>query len=117
MSTHAERWWERVPRILGGWGFAVLVFLRFPFPEAELIDGTAVRVDPGVVSWGIYVGLIGFSIAIAHSTVFGIVVGHLGRAWAFWKWKRGGEVEQRGKTPPPGTSVNLPAVDRRKKRK
>ncbi len=66
MSSSNERWWERVPRILGGWGFAVLVFLRFPFPEAELVDGTAVRMDPGVVSWGIYVGLIAFSIGIAH---------------------------------------------------
>ncbi len=90
MSNSTERWWERVPRILGGWGFAVLVFLRFPFPEAELVDGTLVRTDPGVVSWGIYVGLIAFSIGIAHSTVTGIVLGQLGRAYSF-VWRRGKE--------------------------
>ena len=107
-----ERWWERVPRILGGWGFAILVFLRFPFPEAELVDGTAVRLDPGLVSWGIYVGLISFSIGVAHSTVTGIVLGQLGRAWAFAR--RGGK-ERRSE---PGTriqeAVDIPMADRRK---
>ncbi|KKN20981.1 hypothetical protein LCGC14_0930060 [marine sediment metagenome] len=89
MSNSNEKWWERVPRIIGGWGFAILVFLRFPFPEAQLVDGTPVRVDPGVVSWGIYVGLIAFSIGVAHSTVTGIVLGQIGRAWAFAR--RGGK--------------------------
>ena len=114
MSNSTERWWERVPRIVGGWGFAVLVFLKFPFPEAELVDGTPVRMDPGVVSWGIYVTLIAFSIGIAHSTVTGIVLGSIGRCIAFVR--RGGK-EQRDKSPrPPGTALSMPAVDRRKRR-
>jgi len=114
MSSANERWWERVPRILGGWGFAILIFLRFPFPEAHLVDGTLVRVDPGLVVWGVWVGLIAFSIGIAHSTVMGIVLGQIGRAWSFVR--RGGW-ERRGETPPPGTAVNIPIVDRRRKRK
>ncbi len=81
-TQKAEKWWERVPRILGGWGFATLVFLKFPFPEAKLLDGTLVRTDPGVFSWGIYVALIAFSIGIAHSTVTGIVLGQLGRVYS-----------------------------------
>ncbi len=115
MSNPDERWWERVPRIIGGWGFAVLVFLRFPFPEGHLVDGTTVRMDPGVLSWGIYVGLIAFSIGIAHSTVTGIVLGQIGRAWSFVR--RGGWERRNIEPPPPGTAVNMPVVDRRRKRK
>ena len=114
MSNSNERWWERVPRILGGWGFAVLVFLRFPFPEAQLVDGTPVRMDPGVVSWGIYVGLIAFSIGIAHSTVTGIVLGQIGRAYSFVRRKG---YERRDSAPPAGTAVDIPIVDRRRQRK
>ena len=114
MSNSNERWWERVPRILGGWGFAVLVFLRFPFPEAQLVDGTPVRMDPGVVSWGIYVGLIAFSIGIAHSTVTGIMLGQIGRMYSFVRRKG---YERRDSEPPVGTAVNIPIVDRRRKRK
>lgn len=112
MSSSNERWWERVPRIVGGWGFAVLVFLRFPFPEAKLVDETPVRMDPGLVVWGIWVGLIAFSIGIAHSTVTGIVLGQFVRLWAFCK--RGGK-ERRDLAPTPaGTAVDMPVVDRRK---
>ena len=110
--ANIEKWWERVPRILGGWGFAILVFLRFPFPEAELVDGMAVRLDPGLVSWGIYVGLIAFSIGIAHSTVMGIVLGQIGRAVSYVR--RGGK-DRRDDVPTPGTAINMPAVDRRKR--
>ncbi len=116
MSNSSERWWERVPRIIGGWGFAVLVFLRFPFPEAHLVDGTPVRVDPGVVSWGIYVGLIAFSIGVAHSTVTGIVLGQLGRAWSFVR--RGGR-ERRldlGPSAPSAPSDPTVTTDRRRRR-
>ncbi len=114
MSNQTERWWERVPRILGGWGFALLVFLRFPFPEAELVDGTAVLVDPGPLSWALYVGLIVFFVGIAHSTVTGIMLGSLVRAWSFWK--RGGKERRDAETPIDGT-VQIGAVltpDRRK---
>lgn len=112
MSNSVERWWERVPRIIGGWGFAILIFLRFPFPEAHLVDGTPVRMDPGLTIWGIWVGLIAFSIGIAHSTVTGIVLGQLGRAWSFVR--RGGKDRRDDSPPPPGTAVDMPVVDRRK---
>ncbi len=114
MRNRTEQWWERVPRILGGWGFAILVFLRFPFPEAQLVDGTTVRIDPGVISWGIYVGLITFSIGIAHSTVMGIVIGSIGRVYSFVR--RGGK-DRRNSTA--GTrvqeAVDIPIKNRRKR--
>ena len=114
MSNQVEKWWERVPRILGGWGFAILVFLKFPFPEAQLVDGTPVRMDPGMVSWGIYVGLIAFSAGIAHSTVMGIVLGQIGRAVAFVR--RGGK-ERRDSTASTRVqeAVHIPMKDRRKR--
>lgn len=52
-------------------------------------DGEVVHLDPGLVPWGIYVGLILFSIGVAHSTVVGIVLGNLTRVWSFVK--RGGK--------------------------
>lgn len=89
MSSTREQWWERVPRIIGGWVFAILIFFKFPFPEAHMENGELVHLDPGLVPWGIYVGLILFSIGVAHSTVVGIVLGNLMRAWSFVK--RGGK--------------------------
>lgn len=85
MTTGNEHWWERLPRIVGGWTFAILIFLKFPFPEAELVDGTVVRMRPGLTSWVVFVVLIVFSIGIAHSTVTGIVLGNLTKAWSFLK--------------------------------
>lgn len=111
MTSSNEKWWERVPRIIGGWGFAVLVFLKFRFPEAHLVDGTPVRMDPGLVVWGIWVGLIAFSIGIAHSTVTGIVLGQIGRAYSFVR--RGGKDRRSGKLGPI-TALDVPVVDRRK---
>ncbi len=84
-----EKWWERLPRIVGGWGFAILIFFKFPFPEAHMEDGELVHMDPGLLPWSIYVGLILFSIGVAHSTVVGIVLGNLTRAWSFVR--RGGK--------------------------
>ena len=110
MSNSIERWWERVPRILGGWGFAILVFLRFPFPEAHLVDGMPVRMDPGPLSWAVYVGLMVFAIGIAHSTVTGIVLGQIGRAYSFARRKG----YERRDLSPARTAVNLPVIDRRK---
>jgi hypothetical protein len=118
MSNSKERWWERVPRIVGGWGFAVLVFLRFPFPEGQLVDGTTVRMDPGPVAWGIYVALIAFSIGVAHSTVTGIVLGQIGRVIAFAR--RGGKERRDSGTAAAGSAtavIDVPVVDRRKGRK
>lgn len=69
MTTGNEQWWERLPRILGGWGFAVLIFLKFPFSD-----------EPGIVAWVAYVSLIVFFVGIAHSTVTGIVLGNLTKA-------------------------------------
>ena len=111
MTSHPEQWWERVPRIVGGWGFAILIFLRFPFPEAHLVDGTPVRMDPGLLIWGMWVGLIAFSIGIAHSTVTGIVLGQIGRAYSFAR--RGGK-ERRGSAAPAGTAIDMPVINRRK---
>ena len=113
MSNSVERWWERWARILGGWGFAVLVFLRFPFPEARLVDGTAVRVDPGVTSWAVYVGLMVFFVGVAHSTVVGLVLGNLTRAYSFFR--RGGK--ERRDTEPATVAVAQPVVDRRRDRR
>lgn len=113
MSNQTEKWWERVPRILGGWGFAILVFLRFPFPEAHLVDGTPVRIDPGMVSWGIYVGLIAFSIGIAHSTVMGIVLGQIGRAYSFVR--RGGKDRRDSASTRVQEAIDIPVADRRKR--
>ena len=114
MSNSDERWWERVPRILGGWGFAVLIFFKFPFPEAHMEDGEVVHMDPGLVPWGIYVGLILFSIGVAHSTVVGIVLGNLTRFWSFVR--RGGKDRRDSAT---GTrvreAVDMPVKDRRKR--
>ena len=104
MTPSNEHWWERVPRIVGGWGFALLIFFKFPFPEAELLDGTIVLTKPGLVAWGIYVVLIVFAIGIAHSTVTGIVLGNVTKAIASvrraWKGKRS-SVETRLDSPPP----------------
>ena len=114
MSNSSERWWERVPRILGGWGFAILVFLRFPFPEAHLVDGMPVRMDPGLVVWGIWVGLIAFSIGIAHSTVTGIVLGQIGRAYSFAR--RVGKERRHDSATPMDAAVDVPITDRRRGR-
>lgn len=76
-----EQWWERLPRILGGWGLVVLIFFKFPHPA-----------EPGILSWGAFVALIVFAIGVAHSTVVGIVLGNLtkaiGNVRRIWKGKR-----------------------------
>ncbi len=105
MTSVNERWWERVPRILGGWGFAVLVFFKFP--------QFAFMQEPGVAAWVVYVGLLVFFVGVAHSTVVGIVLGNVTRAWSFLK--RGGK--NRRDSVPAGTALNMPAVDRRKRKK
>ena len=102
MSTHAERWWERVPRILGGWGLASLTLWKF----FELGDAAVL---PTRIT---YILLIAFFAGIAHSTVTGIVLGQLGRAYNFVK--RGGK-NRRDSVAAPGTALNMPAVDRRKR--
>lgn len=102
MSNSVEKWWERVPRIIGGWGFALLVFLKFPFPD-----------DPGPLAWSIYVGLMVFFIGIAHSTVTGIVLGSIGRVYSFVR--RGGK-ERRDSIQAAGTTaIDIPIKDRRKR--
>jgi hypothetical protein len=106
MSNQDEKWWERVPRILGGWGFAVLVFFRFPkFAFME---------EPGATAWMVYVGLMVFFVGIAHSTVMGIVLGQLGRAYSFVR--RGGK-DRRDSTDSTRVqeAVDIPMKDRRKR--
>ena len=80
-SKKSEAWWERLPRIIGGWGFAILVFLKFPqFPFME---------KPTTSAWVVYVGLMIFFVGVAHSTAVGIVLGNVTRAWSFVR--RGGK--------------------------
>ena len=74
-----EAWWERVPRIIGGWGLASLTLWKF----FEL--GDAAELPTRVT----YMLLIAFFAGMAHSTVTGIVLGQIGRAWAFVR--RGGK--------------------------
>ncbi len=81
-DKHPEQWWERLPRILGGWAGALVVFLFFPFPEAELADGTVVLIEPPITAWVVWVTLIVFFVGIAHSTVTGIVLGNVTKAIA-----------------------------------
>lgn len=89
MSSANEKWWERLPRIIGGWGFAVLIFFQFPkFPFME---------EPGITAWMIYVGLMIFFVAVAHSTVVGIVLGNATRLYSFVK--RGGKDRRESSSP------------------
>lgn len=116
MSSANEKWWERLPRILGGWGFAVLIFFQFPFPEAGFVDGIVVRMRPGVLSWSVFVVLIVFAIGIAHSTVTGIVLGNVTKAIAnvrrVWKGKRSSSAERAIEDP----AASLVSLERTRKR-
>ena len=101
-SSHkTEAWWERVARIIGGWGFAVLVFFKFPrFPFME---------KPTTTAWVVYVALMIFFVGVAHSTVVGIVLGNVTRLYSFVK--RGGK-ERRSI---PGVSPVLETQGERRK--
>lgn len=103
-SSHkAEAWWERLPRIIGGWGFAVLVF--FKFPQFQFMEKST------TIAWIVYVGLIIFFVGVAHSTVVGIVLGNVTRLYSFVK--RGGK-ERRSI---PGVSPVLETHGERRKGK
>ncbi len=104
MSNQSEKWWERVPRILGGWGLAALTLWRL----------FALGGDAELKVMAVYLLLIAFFVGMAHSTVTGVVLGQLGRVWSFVR--RGGK-DRRDSTA--GTrvqeAVDIPMKDRRKR--
>jgi hypothetical protein len=103
VSNSKERWWERVPRIVGGWGLASLTLWKF----FDLGDAAELPTR------ATYILLIAFFAGMAHSTVTGIVLGQIGRLYSF-VWRRGKE-RRSDEPPPPGTAVDMPVVDRRRR--
>ncbi len=77
MSTANEQRWERLGRMIGGWALALLVIWKYPVPP----DG--IEIMEATVRWGFLALLIALGIGMAHSTVFGIVLGYMGRWYSF----------------------------------
>lgn len=95
MSNKPEHWLERAARIIGGWGISIGI-LAFDWGHD--------------FSQWVKVGVVVFAISMAHSTVAGIVVGSLGRAYRIIRPDKAG-------APPPEPAAGTTVIEPPKKPK
>ncbi len=105
MSNSKERWWERVPRIVGGWGLAALTLWRL----------FALGGDAELKVMAVYLLLIAFFVGMAHSTVTGIVLSQIGRMISFVRRKGYERRSDTGPEAPSAPGDSTITVDRRRR--
>ena len=99
MSTVHEQWWERLGRMIGGWALALIVIWKYPVPP------NGIEFMEAAVRWGFLAALITLGVGMAHSTVFGIVLGTMGRWYSFLRWKGKGGPDRRDAEASGGTQL------------